>query len=104
MEDQGLHHQICPLFCLMPEFATLECRYRDRLFLLISFLLYCRSSRLFNSLKRSLMFQIVPAVTELIVAELLWLDYDNPAKPIYFYINSSGTQVNLILKNNLRLC
>eukprot|EP00246_Nothoceros_aenigmaticus_P014675 TRINITY_DN5752_c0_g1_i1.p1 TRINITY_DN5752_c0_g1~~TRINITY_DN5752_c0_g1_i1.p1 ORF type:complete len:392 (+),score=65.41 TRINITY_DN5752_c0_g1_i1:203-1378(+) len=35
---------------------------------------------------------IVPAVTELIVAELLWLDFDNPAKPIYFYINSSGTQ------------
>ncbi|KAG6542438.1 hypothetical protein Mapa_016128 [Marchantia paleacea] len=35
---------------------------------------------------------IVPAVTELIVAELLWLDYDNPQKPIYFYINSSGTQ------------
>lgn len=37
--------------------------------------------------------QIVPAVTELIVAELLWLDFDNPAKPIYFYINSTGTQV-----------
>eukprot|EP00475_Leptophrys_vorax_P043042 TRINITY_DN8160_c0_g1_i2.p1 TRINITY_DN8160_c0_g1~~TRINITY_DN8160_c0_g1_i2.p1 ORF type:complete len:399 (-),score=15.54 TRINITY_DN8160_c0_g1_i2:1624-2820(-) len=35
---------------------------------------------------------IVPAVTELIVAELLWLDYDNPGKPIYFYINSLGTQ------------
>eukprot|EP00850_Spirogloea_muscicola_P017487 SM000151S01475 [mRNA] locus=s151:83608:86879:- [translate_table: standard] len=35
---------------------------------------------------------IVPAVTELIIAELLWLDYDNPQKPIYFYINSPGTQ------------
>lgn len=35
---------------------------------------------------------IVPAVTELIIAELLWLDFDNPTKPIYFYINSSGTQ------------
>lgn len=35
---------------------------------------------------------IVPAVTELIIAELLWLDYDNPSKPIYFYINSPGTQ------------
>ncbi|MCO5590603.1 hypothetical protein L7F22_044574 [Adiantum nelumboides] len=35
---------------------------------------------------------IVPAVTELIVAELLWLDYDSPSKPIYFYINSPGTQ------------
>ncbi|MBA0726870.1 hypothetical protein Golax_002668 [Gossypium laxum] len=35
---------------------------------------------------------IVPAVTELIVAQLMWLDYDNPSKPIYLYINSSGTQ------------
>jgi len=35
---------------------------------------------------------IVPAVTELVVAELLWLDYDNPQKPIYLYINSPGTQ------------
>ncbi|GBG85318.1 hypothetical protein CBR_g39885 [Chara braunii] len=35
---------------------------------------------------------IVPAVTELIIAELLWLNYDNPSKPIYFYINSPGTQ------------
>ncbi|XP_010243400.1 PREDICTED: ATP-dependent Clp protease proteolytic subunit-related protein 1, chloroplastic [Nelumbo nucifera] len=35
---------------------------------------------------------IVPAVTELLVAQLMWLDYDNPSKPIYLYINSSGTQ------------
>lgn len=35
---------------------------------------------------------IVPAVTELILAQLMWLDYDNPAKPVYLYINSSGTQ------------
>ncbi|XP_020577908.1 ATP-dependent Clp protease proteolytic subunit-related protein 1, chloroplastic [Phalaenopsis equestris] len=35
---------------------------------------------------------IVPAVTELIVAQFMWLDYDNPSKPIYLYINSSGTQ------------
>ncbi|WVY95816.1 hypothetical protein V8G54_027967 [Vigna mungo] len=35
---------------------------------------------------------IVPAVTELIVAQFMWLDFDNPTKPIYFYINSSGTQ------------
>ncbi|GAQ80783.1 Clp protease proteolytic subunit [Klebsormidium nitens] len=35
---------------------------------------------------------IVPAVTELIVAELLWLNYDSKDKPIYFYINSPGTQ------------
>ncbi|MQL41390.1 hypothetical protein EI012_26130, partial [Escherichia coli] len=35
---------------------------------------------------------IVPAVTELLVAQFMWLDYDNPNKPIYLYINSSGTQ------------
>jgi hypothetical protein len=34
-------------------------------------------------------------VTELILAQLMWLDYDNPAKPIYLYINSSGTQVSV---------
>lgn len=33
---------------------------------------------------------LVPAVTELIVAELLYLNYENPDKPVYMYINSSG--------------
>jgi len=41
--------------------------------------------------------QIVPAVTELIVAQLMWLDYDNPSKPLYLYINSPGTHVNTSL-------
>ncbi|KAJ0010301.1 hypothetical protein Pint_33811 [Pistacia integerrima] len=35
---------------------------------------------------------IVPAVTELLVAQFMWLDFDNATKPIYLYINSSGTQ------------
>ncbi|KAL2254552.1 ATP-dependent Clp protease proteolytic subunit-related protein 1, chloroplastic [Sesamum indicum] len=35
---------------------------------------------------------IVPAVTELIIAQFMWLDYDSPTKPIYLYINSPGTQ------------
>ncbi|KAK9287177.1 hypothetical protein L1049_015588 [Liquidambar formosana] len=35
---------------------------------------------------------IVPAVTELLVAQFMWLDFDNPTKPIYLYINSPGTQ------------
>ncbi|KAK1359014.1 ATP-dependent Clp protease proteolytic subunit [Heracleum sosnowskyi] len=35
---------------------------------------------------------IVPAVTELLVAQFMWLDFDNPSKPIYLYINSSGAQ------------
>jgi len=30
-------------------------------------------------------------VTELIIAQLLYLEFDNPDKPIYFYINSTGT-------------
>lgn len=37
---------------------------------------------------------MVPAVTELLVAQFMWLDYDDPSKPIYLYINSSGTQVS----------
>lgn len=39
--------------------------------------------------------QIVPAVAELIVAQLMWLDYDNPTKPVHLYINSYGTQVSV---------
>ncbi|GJN15383.1 hypothetical protein PR202_gb02293 [Eleusine coracana subsp. coracana] len=35
--------------------------------------------------------EIVPAVTELIAAQFLWLDYDDRTKPIYLYINSTGT-------------
>ena len=30
-------------------------------------------------------------VTELIIAQLLYLQFDNPEKPIYMYINSTGT-------------
>ena len=34
---------------------------------------------------------LVPAVTELIVAELLYLQYKDRNKPIFLYINSTGT-------------
>lgn len=34
---------------------------------------------------------LVPAVTELIMAELLYLQYEDPDKPVYMYINSTGT-------------
>ena len=30
-------------------------------------------------------------VTRLIIAQLLYLEFDDPEKPIYFYINSTGT-------------
>lgn len=35
---------------------------------------------------------LVPAVTELLISELLWLNYSAPEKPIYVYINSMGSQ------------
>ncbi|XP_010542091.1 PREDICTED: ATP-dependent Clp protease proteolytic subunit-related protein 1, chloroplastic-like [Tarenaya hassleriana] len=35
---------------------------------------------------------IVPAVTELIIAQFMYLDYNDSSKPIFLYINSSGTQ------------
>jgi ATP-dependent Clp protease protease subunit len=34
---------------------------------------------------------LVPAVTELIVAEFLYLQYENAQKPVFMYINSTGT-------------
>ena len=38
---------------------------------------------------------LVPAVTELMLAELLYLQYDNPTRPIFMYINSAGVQARL---------
>lgn len=49
-------------------------------------------SMLLNSRICFLGMALVPSVTELIVAQLLWLSADSAEKPIYFYINSSGTQ------------
>lgn len=50
--------------------------------------------KMYSSHRRSpSLLQIVPAVTELIVAELLFLNFDSPEKPVYFYINSTGSQV-----------
>ena len=37
---------------------------------------------------------LVPAVTELVLAEMLYLQYDNPTRPIYMYINSTGVIVS----------
>eukprot|EP00245_Coleochaete_scutata_P004900 TRINITY_DN1797_c1_g1_i1.p1 TRINITY_DN1797_c1_g1~~TRINITY_DN1797_c1_g1_i1.p1 ORF type:complete len:355 (-),score=63.72 TRINITY_DN1797_c1_g1_i1:278-1342(-) len=34
---------------------------------------------------------LVPAVTELLIAQLLYLQYLDPRQPIYVYVNSSGT-------------
>lgn len=34
---------------------------------------------------------LVPSVTELILAEFLYLQYEDVDKPIYLYINSTGT-------------
>lgn len=35
---------------------------------------------------------LVPAVTELVISELLWLNFHNPEKHIYVYLNSMGSQ------------
>ncbi|ONL97980.1 ATP-dependent Clp protease proteolytic subunit [Zea mays] len=35
--------------------------------------------------------QLVPAVTELIVAQLMYLEWMNSKEPVYIYINSTGT-------------
>jgi ATP-dependent Clp protease protease subunit len=34
---------------------------------------------------------LVPSVTELMLAEFLYLQYEDAEKPIYMYINSTGT-------------
>ncbi|CAJ2663936.1 unnamed protein product [Trifolium pratense] len=34
---------------------------------------------------------LIPSVTELMIAEFLYLQNDDPTKPIYMYINSTGT-------------
>ena len=39
-----------------------------------------------------LIVQLVPAVTELLISELLWLNYSGPEKPVYMYVNSIGSQ------------
>ncbi|GLJ47168.1 hypothetical protein SUGI_0995780 [Cryptomeria japonica] len=31
-------------------------------------------------------------ITELVLAQLIWLDFDNPEKPVFLYIDSTGTQ------------
>ena len=36
-------------------------------------------------------YQLVPAVTELVIAELLYLQWLDPRQPTYVYINSTGT-------------
>lgn len=42
---------------------------------------------------------LVPSVTELIMAELLYLQYDNAVNPINMYINSTGVTVRLPLSD-----
>ena len=49
-------------------------------------------SLLLNSRIAFVGMPLVPAVTELMIAQLLWLQYDSPEKPIYVYINSEGSQ------------
>ena len=41
---------------------------------------------------RTVCMQLVPAVTELLISELLWLNYSGQDKPVYLYVNSIGSQ------------
>lgn len=49
------------------------------------------ASYLFESRIVYLGMSLVASVTELILAEFLYLQYEDEEKPIYFYINSTGT-------------
>jgi len=49
-------------------------------------------SYLFNNRIVYLGMTLVPAVTELILAELLYLQFENAEKPIFMYINSTGSE------------
>ena len=46
---------------------------------------------------------LVPAVTELLLAELLYLQYDNPTRPVFMYINSAGVQASLCASQSRNL-
>jgi len=46
-----------------------------------------------DDLSRVQGMSLVPSVTELIMAELLYLQYDNAVNPINMYINSTGVTV-----------
>ena len=37
------------------------------------------------------LLQLVPAVTELLIAEIMYLQYKDRNKPMFLYINSTGT-------------
>jgi ATP-dependent Clp protease protease subunit len=49
------------------------------------------ASYLFKNRIVYLGMSLVPSVTELLVAEFFYLQYDSDEKPIYLYINSTGT-------------
>ncbi|OMP07596.1 ClpP [Corchorus olitorius] len=49
------------------------------------------ASYLFKNRIVYLGMSLVPAVTELMLAEFLYLQYEDAEKPIYMYINSTGT-------------
>lgn len=47
---------------------------------------------------------LVPSVTELLLAEFLYLQYENSTAPIYMYINSAGVQVWGFLQPSFSAC
>ena len=46
---------------------------------------------------------LVPAVTELLLAEFMYLQFDDPSRPIYLYINSTGVQARTLKNPTVQL-
>ena len=68
--------------------------YLVSLLLRLSLLLSCDAQVQGNNMGMCSLqgMSLVPAVTELLLAELLYLQYDNPTRPVFMYINSAGVQ------------
>lgn len=50
-----------------------------------------RKEEMWNTLIELQGMTLVPSVTELILAELLYLQYEDKNKPVQLYINSTGS-------------
>jgi len=77
--DRRPHHLIYRPFFLIAELFISECLCDiDSYECIRFFILIC------------CFLQLVPAVTELVVSELLYMQYTDPRKACYLYINSTG--------------
>ena len=61
--------------------------FKERIVYLVSE----RKEEMWNTLIELQGMTLVPSVTELILAELLYLQYEDKNKPVQLYINSTGS-------------